>query len=146
MIERGTKTQYIIDCSVAVKWFNQDDELDVDQSLHLLDALEQDRILLSAPDILSYELFNALYKGKRCKEQELILCLEKFAKLPLQLFAPEQAVLEQAIKIALSFSLTVYDSVYIALAKILSCQLITANPKCHLKIKDGSVISLKEFK
>ncbi len=137
---------YITDTSVIVKWFNQVDEDRVELSQKIYDDMIDDRITLIAPNLLTIELINVLATGKKLPQQEIKSNINNLLSLPILIKTPTQATLERTIKIIHHFSLAAYDALFLALAQEENCQLISDDTKGHGKIKDGSVIMLKDYK
>lgn len=134
---------YVVDASVVVKWLNQEKEQNLAQALNLLDAMEQGQAVVISSDLLVHEVINALWKGKGLSKKDLELAIDVFFRLPLDIIATSQSLAQRAVLVARKYDLTFYDAVYAALAQETESQLITANPKCHGRITDGSVIALK---
>jgi predicted nucleic acid-binding protein len=51
---------------------------------------------------------------------------------------PSRLLLELALEVAFEANRTVYDSCYLALAMLTSCQLVTADQKLFNALQDGS--------
>lgn len=136
---------YILDASVIVKWYASEREADLEAARQILFDLEQGKILAKVSDFLVHELANALIKGKRLDGKKTIDALKLFFKTKVEVIPTDFSLVKIAVPLAIKYNLTFYDAVYVALAKSLKCQLVSANPKCHGKIKDGSVVSLKVY-
>ena len=139
------KKTYILDTSVVVKWYAPEKETDLEKARQLFFDAEAGKILVKTSDLLVHELSNALLKGKRLKEKAIINSLELFFQTNIEVIHTDFSLSRQVASLAIKYNLTAYDAVYAALAKKHKCQLISANPKCHGKIKDGSVVSLKNY-
>lgn len=136
---------YILDASVIVKWYAPKKEADLEKAEKLFFDLEQDKILAKTSDLLIHELTNALIKGKQFDEKKTINSLKTFFQTKVEAVPTDLSLIKLSIPLAIKYDLTSYDAIYVALAKSFKCQLISANPKCHGRIKDGSVISLKAY-
>ncbi len=120
-------TALVVDASVAVKWF-----------LPEIHSQAAERVLicgekLSAPDPIWAEVGNALYKRVIRKEitlEEASAILKDFLRFPLLTYA-SKSLLDAAWAFAGRFSLSVYDSLYLALAAGLNCSLVTADKKFY---------------
>jgi predicted nucleic acid-binding protein len=115
--------RYIVDASVAVKWFVP--EIHSAQALRLLAA---DCELL-APDLLPSEFGNILWKKTRRGEVQIrdaVEIVHALAAVPLG-FSSATSLLEPAYLLAAEFGRTVYDSLYLALALLETCPLGTAD-------------------
>jgi len=117
----------VIDSSVAVKWFSQ--EAGTDAAL----ALREDAFLrkrrLEAPDLLLYEIGNALRYNVRLDADDVKLALASLLDLGIVFHPAGAALLSKAVDLAFRYRLTVYDSCFIALADNRSLPLITADEK-----------------
>ncbi len=130
-------TVLVVDASVAVKWFVP--EIHHDTALRLLD----DRYDLLAPDLIAPEVVNTLWKKIRRHEltvEEGRDAVRLFSSLSLEIYQSRPAIL-LALEIALDTGGTVYDSVYLALAVVESCPMITADRKLYSRVKRSSFAS-----
>ncbi len=115
----------IVDTSVAIKWFIEED--DADDALLLLDR----RFELHAPDLLSLEFDNVLCKLIR---RELLSIDEgldihdRITAFPIR-YHPSQIVQERAFEMAVETRRNIYDCLYLALAEILKGRMVTADRK-----------------
>ena len=136
---------YILDASVIVKWYAPKKESDLEKAKQLFFDIEEGKIIAKTSDLLVHELTNALIKGKRIDKKKAINSLKMFFQTKVEIIPSDFSLLKLSIPLAIKYDLTAYDAIYAALAKSLKCRLISANPKCHGKIKDGSIISLKTY-
>lgn len=115
----------VVDASVAVKWLVP--EVHSDAALALLEA---DHTLI-APDLLSAEVGNILWKKRRLGElsvEESEHALEVFTRKPIEI-VPTDALVTDALGIANRHDRTVYDSLYLALAEGSEATMVTADQK-----------------
>lgn len=118
-------TAYVIDASVAVKWFVP--EPHSREAAALLDPT----LTLHAPDLLFAEVSNALWKKTRRRELrpgEARLVLRGLDSVPL-VVTPIRQLAAGALDLALEAGCTVYDAVYLALAVHHDCRLVTADQR-----------------
>ena len=113
----------VVDASVVIKWFIPE--------IHAINAsrLLKKTFRFIAPDLIFAEVSNILWKKSRSKELTLEIAteiIEDFKKLPIVIHESE-LLLDTAWQIATAHQCTVYDSLYVALAKIESCLLVTAD-------------------
>jgi len=116
-------TAYVVDASVAIKWFVP--EIYSDAALRLCRAGNR----LVAPDLMLIEAGSILWKKFRISEitqAQAGLILKTMKSLPLKIY-PSGDILELALNVACALDRTVYDSLYLALAITLECQLVTAD-------------------
>ncbi|MEK7082398.1 MAG: type II toxin-antitoxin system VapC family toxin [Patescibacteria group bacterium] len=133
----------VIDASVAVKWFSDETHTDAAQRI-LASAFERDRVLY-APDLLWYEIGNALGKGKRMSEEKILAAFGVLFDSPIEFVRLDQTMMHTTIHLMAAYGLTFYDAAYGALAHTLGIPLITANPKDHGKMKEASVVNIEKF-
>jgi len=132
--------KYIIDASVAVKWFSI--EAGTKKAREVLSQAYKGETELYAPDILVYEVANALWKGKKYPKEDIQDALETIYNSPMQLLAPDKLLAFSSIKFMANYNLTFYDAVYAGLANVLRIPLLTANPKDHARVKEIEQIQL----
>jgi predicted nucleic acid-binding protein len=126
-------SHFVVDASVAIKWFLP--EVHGEAALRLL---EDDHNLL-VPDLLFPEIGNALWKRVRRGEatpEEANATLEAFVSLPLEVY-PSPPLLPPALEIACRVRRSVYDSLYLAVAVLRQCQMVTADRRFHNALKNG---------
>lgn len=124
---------FVVDASVAVKWFFPEPHSDA-----ALRLLASDNTLY-APDLLFSEFGNVLWKRFRNNEitkNEANAALEGLLALPLQVQF-SQALIPLAIEIACAENRTVYDSLYLAAALAVQFPLVTADAKLYRKVSKG---------
>lgn len=134
-----------MDASVIVKWFSQDNESDYDKTRELIMAFSNGSLNLFVPDLLLYELSNALLKGKKFDYKKIKSALKYIHSLQIEIFSANLNLLNKAIQIAFDYDLTIYDAIYVSLAQLKNCPFITANPRCFKKIKEDYVINLSDI-
>lgn len=137
--------RYVCDTSVLVKWFSEQDETQLVQARALFDDWKRGQADLITCDLAVWELANALHKGKRLSLEEVRSALAGLFDLPLELRPPHRELADSAAAIASQYGMTSYDASFLALAKIEQCRLITANPRHHGRVKDGSVLRLADY-
>lgn len=124
-------TRYVVDASVAIKWFLP--EVHSEAAARLLRRAYR----LLAPDLIWAEFGNALWKKWRRKEIEANVAqgiLQDFRRFPVDVHGSDLLV-QTAWEIAVEFELTVYDSLYLALAQRTGCSLVTADSKFRNVLK-----------
>ncbi|MFZ5863659.1 MAG: type II toxin-antitoxin system VapC family toxin [Nitrospirota bacterium] len=116
-------SRYVVDASVAAKWFIP--EVHSDAALRLFEGDHS----LAVPDLFLAEFGNILWKKTRLgditrDEGREILKAIKIVPFDIVSSAP---LLDPAFEIAVGLGRTMYDSVYIALAVLEGCPLVTAD-------------------
>jgi predicted nucleic acid-binding protein len=130
----------VIDTSVVVKWFSEEPK--TSEAEMVLNQAHEGAMELYAPDILIYELANALWKGKHLPLPIISDALERIYNSPIQLLAPDKLLSFSSAQFMTNYDLTFYDASYVGLSHVLKMPLLTANPKDHKKVKEIEQIQL----
>jgi predicted nucleic acid-binding protein len=119
----------VIDASVLIKFFLP--EILSGQGEKLLTQVEQGEIKLKAPDLIYPEAGNILWKKHRRKElsrAEVEEISGSIESLPISIEA-SKPLISLAIELGMAYGITVYDSLYMVVARISESTLITADRK-----------------
>lgn len=136
---------YVVDASCVMKWFVEEDE--TDKALFLREGHLRGDFIIVTPDILIYEVANALKKGAGFSETEIQESLQYLYDLRIDIVAPLPNVVYPSIHLMCEREISFYDAFYIALAQELGMRFITADEKLYEKVKDLSFVQiLKEIK
>lgn len=128
----------VVDASVAVKWFLTE-ELSLNARSLLADGSE-----LLAPDLIQLEVANAAWKRHRRRELDEASAkqiVRDFARFPLVIHGAAHWSSE-ALEIAMRHSLTVYDSIYLAIAAGEGCRMVTADRRLYESCRSGGLSPL----
>lgn len=136
---------FILDTSVIVQWFQENDEPRNKKAKQILDDLVAGRINILISDQVALELLNALLVGKKSPLAETNSALEKFFELPLNTLEVNLSLLKITAELMQQYNMTSYDAYFLALAQYEGCQLISDDQKAHGQITDGSVLMLKDY-
>ncbi len=137
---------YVVDTSVALKWYVQRGEPDVKKAFLLLESYSRGQCALRVPDLLLWELANALTLGRRLKPTEVSEALTHLRGLGTDLRSVQWSTLQSAVEIATLVDATVYDSYYLALALESGGVLVTADEKFLRKARRyPSIVSLTQL-
>jgi predicted nucleic acid-binding protein len=132
----------VIDASVLIKFYVP--EVLFDRAERLLAKVEKGDIELSAPDLIYPEVGNILWKKQRLKEithSEVEEITDAILSFPLKIEA-SKPLLPLALDIAIACGITVYDAIYVSLAKVYETAMMTADRKLvdalvKTKLKDA---------
>ncbi len=116
-------TRFVVDASVAVKWFLPESAL----------LLLRSGYNLLAPDLLWAEVGNILWKRWRRNElpqETAYAILRDLRRLPIQI-RPCDELAETAWSIATLRDRSFYDSLYLALGAQEECSMVTADGKLY---------------
>ena len=111
---------------MIVKWF-----LDEDKSKEALGLRKEhidEKVVIIVPDLLFIEVINAL-RYKNIEERVLMKVNESLWGMQLHVEKLNPFLLKQAIKVALQYNFSLYDSLYVALAQIHGCEIVTSDKK-----------------
>ncbi|MCL5292709.1 MAG: type II toxin-antitoxin system VapC family toxin [Actinobacteria bacterium] len=124
------KVEYVIDASVAVKWFTQKDETNLEKAIELLRLHQARKCSLVAPNLIIYEVANALRYNRNLKTERVRLAVVGLIKLQMELVGcDEEGFLPRAVDLARENDITLYDAIYLALAKVRRSVLISVDTK-----------------
>ncbi len=139
-------TSLIVDASVAAKWLLA--EADSDKAAALFQAWTAERIGLLAPEILPAEVCSALWKRVMrgfLPAGEAVRLQSQFNNLGIPL-RPIGELVAVAFDLALRFRHSVYDGLYLALARETGAEFVTADEKLFRLASPGSARLLREWK
>ena len=128
----------VVDASIAIKWVLEEPDSDRADTL-LAEWINKGKLIL-APDLLVYEITNALYRKVRKGEITLERAKEALTEISLTEiefdFSSDFALSTRALELANYFSLpATYDSHYLALAEREGCELWTADLRMWNSVK-----------
>ena len=119
-------SQYVVDASVAAKWFVP--EAYTGEAQRLLD--NEDDLL--APELILHEIANVMLKRFRRDEMSEERARGAVAMLPFLVRSVSSATVSRfSMDIAVRYHRSSYDAVYVALAHEHGCALVTADRKLY---------------
>ena len=127
MTQSPAKRRLVVDACVVLKW-QLDDEAHVGNAIALRDDyLVAEEIAISAPNLLVYELANAIYNAARRARLAAKLAGEAFENLLACEIDLQGPPTERILALAFELGLSAYDAAYVALAERLGVELWTAD-------------------
>jgi predicted nucleic acid-binding protein len=126
---------YVLDTSVIIKWFSYANEAELEAAHRLRDLMVAGQCQATVPDLLLYELANALRHNPSFDRTDVTDALKAVIDLDLTVRPAEPEVLDRAIEIAGDFDLTVYDAYFVALAEAEGMSFVTADHRFFNKVK-----------
>ncbi|MHB8836418.1 MAG: type II toxin-antitoxin system VapC family toxin [Candidatus Methylomirabilia bacterium] len=126
--------RFVVDASVAVKWYLP--EQHGDRAARLC----RSGTALEAPDLLHGEVGNALWKRVRRGEltrDEAGTIIAALSRMPIEVY-PSRLLAIAALQIACETNLTVYDSLYIATAMLTGSRLVTADRRVYQTAREAA--------
>ncbi len=142
-MERAPKN-LVVDASVAAKWFVP--EPDSDKAVTLRNRHIEGGLTLMAPDLLVYEVANALVYHPEITVEDLRDDLEALFMIDVELVPPSSELVSSIAEKARLSAVSVYDSSYLMLAEVTATNMVTADRRLYDKVKDeGRVFLLDEL-
>lgn len=128
--------QYVVDASVAAKWYFEEEH-----SAEAARLLAQDDVELLAPDFIRIEV--AAVAWKRVIRNEITAekaaeIVDELGKVPID-FTPAVDLVASALQTALKVRRSVYDSIYLTHAVQVGALLLTGDRKLYDAIKAGEL-------
>jgi predicted nucleic acid-binding protein len=122
----------ILDASVVIKWFSEEEY--TEKALELRERIRYGEEQVIEPDLLLYELANALKHNQHFEVQDVRDALTSVFDMNIDIVTPLPDIIDVAIKLAFEHTITVYDAFYIALAQETGLILITADKKLYERV------------
>jgi len=130
--------ELVVDASVVAKWFLAEEkrkETEILRKNHL-----EKKIRLVAPALLVFELANLLITKKTVSPAKAKDGLAALLKMEIGLFLLEEDDLSFWMEQARKRNISAYDASYLALAKRLGCDFLTADRKLYEKLKSLKLV------
>jgi len=135
---------FVLDSSVIVKWFVEEEF--TNKALLIRQALLVGKVELVAPDLILYEIPNALRFSQKLNEEDIKKIISSLFGIGMEITVPVRRILDSAIDFSFKFNITLYDAYFIALAKDIGYEFITADEKLYNKAKALKFVKiLKDF-
>ena len=131
---------YVLDASVAAKWFVRQDGVDRGQALSIRERHVAGQCRLILPEFGLLEIVNAIRYSPRAKEADGAAALELLHDLDLEVHPISWDLLRKANAIAWAYKIAVSDSAHIALAESVGFPLLTADEVLLKKLKGHSIV------
>ncbi|MDQ2681757.1 MAG: type II toxin-antitoxin system VapC family toxin [Candidatus Eremiobacteraeota bacterium] len=116
-------TEAVLDASVVIKWFKQDNEEHIAAARALRLAVEAGELTVFAPPLLQIEILNAAGRRWRLDHAALVKLAHRLEALPFDLRQPPLG----GVAAWTARGLSAYDASYVALAEIEALPLITSD-------------------
>lgn len=124
----------VLDASIVLKWYKQ--EIHSEIAVKIKDEFIEGIHEIVVPDLLLYELTNAMRFNKDFNEEFIKESLTNFIDLDTDITIPTDEIINSAIELSYKHDITIYDAIYVALAESIDATFITADEKLYEKIKD----------
>ena len=127
---------FILDASVAVKWFVREPLRD--KALQVRKDYAEGKIDLLAPSLIRYEIGNALRFHPGSSPRELADAVNTVSGMQIDDGELSPEIVETASEIAFQEKLTFYDGIYLALAEKHVARLLTDDRKLYREVRKRS--------
>lgn len=121
-------TKLVLDTSVVIKWFQQE-ELLAARALVLREAYLEGQVWLLEPALLAYEIANVLRYKVVLSTTQVEAAVQSLYDLQMEWFLPSDALTRRAVVIARTYDTSVYDAVFAALAESVAARFVTADER-----------------
>ena len=129
----------VVDASVVVKWYTQEDQRD--QALDLRQAHMDGELYLLAPTLLIYEVANALHYNRSLTPEDQEHAATALFLIGIEYVSPTQEQMMRASQLAYRYDTTIYDAVYLSLAIQQDTALVTADSRLAEKAQETGKIT-----
>ena len=133
------KQKKVLDASVIIKAFIKEDNSEI--AAKLIKSHVEDEIKIIIPELAFLEVINS-FRFKNKDESALKKIEKDLIEFQFEIVDLNEDLLNKTIEISIANNLTIYDSVYIAIAQFHGCPLITADSALF---KIPNVISLEKI-
>jgi len=123
----------VLDASAVVKWFVEEEESN--EMRKIRDLYLKGKVTVYVPSLLFVEFANALRSVKGLTLTDVVNAVKALNLLRLNVVS-DLDILDRAVELAFKTGITVYDAIYVALAKITNSKLITYDTELLNKFKD----------
>lgn len=119
----------VLDTSIIYKWITEEDSDPDTPALKLLRQFLDGKENVLIPDIVLYELANALSTKTNLAFKEIEQAWSLFERFNLNVINPSLKFIRKSIKFSRKYHVSVYDASYAVLALEKNCILFTADNK-----------------
>lgn len=130
----------VLDASVIIKWFQP--ESDSEKALHFEKEHLEGKEPIAVPDLVFYEVANVLRYQKRVDTKSFEDAVDILSEMELQVFIFSPLEFKEVFSFAREYDVSIYDVVYVILAKRMNCTFITADKKLYQKFKEFPWVNL----
>lgn len=137
---------YVLDTSVVIKWFSEHDEDDLDKALILREQILEGNCLITIPELLFYELANALKHNPRLDADDVRDAVNSVIDMHFDVKGMDSKTMDTAIEIAFKFNVAVYDAYFLSLSQRENKPFLTADYKFAERVRRAkNIVRLREL-
>ena len=135
-------TLAVIDASVVVKWFKDEDHSA--EALALRADWAAGKISLHTVELLPFEVLNALRYDPTQTSQTLRMLAANLLDYPFRVI-PISEIAEDTAENALRYGITIYDAAYLTAAQHLGSKAYTADQKLIAKVAGDTLHNITDY-
>lgn len=135
---------WILDTSVAVKWFFTD-EPGHSKSKEVLGKLVENPDIFAVPSLFFHELTAVLIRKSKFEKLFVNEALAAIYELGIPSFDIDENLSGEAMALACRYHVSYYDALFVALAKIVKGRWLTTDDKARKKIPGDFTAHLSAF-
>lgn len=137
------KEALVLDASVIVKWFSDEEYTDI--ALAIMDKFLRGTLDIFVPELMFYEVSNAVRYNKAFSEEDRIQIVEDLFSIGFNILTSNKEILSMAMKLAVDTDTPIYDNVYLAVGRLKNCHLITTDKEYVKKINSDDVLFISDW-
>jgi predicted nucleic acid-binding protein len=118
----------VLDTSVIIKWFRRREVL-AEQAITLRDAYLAGQATVPFPSLLIYETANVLRYKSDYSLRQTQEAIESLFDMELTVVPLSVSVMQQALEMARTYDITIYDAAFATLAQTLTAAFVTADER-----------------
>jgi predicted nucleic acid-binding protein len=133
----------VADASVVVKWFVEEEH--TGDALRLRDDYADRVVDIASPDLMPYEVLNALRYNPGFGESQLVETARALEKFSLWMLPLEEELAERCVENSLRYGISVYDSAYLSLGVVRGIPVYTADQRLIDKVRHRSLLHISSY-
>jgi predicted nucleic acid-binding protein len=147
IVSENLRKKYILDASVAIKWYFTKNESELDIANYLYERVSKNEIILVSPDLILYEVSNFFTSKLEIPLEKINDIISEINDI-IFIINIDSMIALKSLEISRKINKSFYDSMYVALSELLDCPLITADFKLKqdAKMSGYNVLLLSELK
>ncbi len=126
----------VIDASVVLKWYLDDEEYG-QKALSLLSKYVSEELNIVAPSLLEYEVINGLLIAKkrgRIKEENILNAIDGFVNLEIK-FVNLSSLYQEVLHYCKAYNCSAYDASYLAVAEGEGAVMVTSDVGLYKSVR-----------
>jgi predicted nucleic acid-binding protein len=133
----------VADASVVAKWFVEEEH--TGDALRLRDDYADRIVDIASPDLMPYEVLNALRYNPVFGESQLKEAARALEKFGLWLLPLDGVLAESCVENSLRYGISIYDSAYLSLGIVRDIPVYTADKRLIEKVKHRALRHISSY-